>query len=128
LLRTTQVPKLLAVKLETKRIVVFVQDVPKVAQFYREVLGLVPLTCPDDPKDWQEFAAGAISIALHQADAPKPRRIATKIVFYSQDVASTKRELEGRGAKLGRIIKTEHHSFFNGTDPEGNPFSVSSRV
>jgi predicted enzyme related to lactoylglutathione lyase len=114
-------------KLETKRIVVFVRDVPKVAQFYREVLGLSPKICPDDPKDWQEFEAGAISLALHQAGAPKPRRISTKIVFYSKDVAATKRELEGRGAKLGRIIKTEHHSFFNGTDPEGNPFSVSSR-
>jgi predicted enzyme related to lactoylglutathione lyase len=115
-------------KLETKRMIVFVRDMEKVARFYRDVLGLTPKPNPDDPKEWQEFEAGAVCIALHLADAPKPRRIASKIVFYSPDVAATKRELERRGAKLGRIIKTETHSFFNGTDPEGNPFSVSSRV
>jgi predicted enzyme related to lactoylglutathione lyase len=114
-------------KLETKRMIVFVRNVEKVAQFYRDVLGLPPIPCPDDPKKWQEFSAGAVSIALHQADAPKPRRIASKIVFYAADVSATKRELEARGAKLGRVVKTEFHSFANGTDPEGNPFAISSR-
>jgi catechol-2,3-dioxygenase len=52
-------------KLETKRMIVFVRNVEKVAQFYRDVLGLPPIPCPDDPKEWQEFSAGAVSIALH---------------------------------------------------------------
>ncbi len=98
------------------------------AAFYQQVLGLVPKTCADDPKEWQEFLAGSLTIALHLSDAPKPRRIATKLVFYSSDVKMIKQQLEARGVKLGRIIKTEFFEFCNGTDPEGNPFSISSRV
>jgi hypothetical protein len=68
-----------------------------------------------------------MTIALHLSDAPNPRRIATKIVFYTLDVKSTKLQLEARGAKLGRVLKTSDFEFCNGTDPEGNPYSISSR-
>ena len=114
--------------LRLARVIIFVRDMPKVAEFYRDALGLEQKICSDDPKDWQEFIAGGMSIALHLSDAPKPRRIATKIVFYSPDVKTTKQQLEARGAKLGRVLKTSEFEFCNGTDPEGNPFSVSSRL
>jgi predicted enzyme related to lactoylglutathione lyase len=115
-------------KLSLARVIIFVRDMQKAAAFYRNILGLEAKICSDDPKDWQEFQAGSITIALHLSDAPKPRRIATKIVFYSADVKATKQQLEARGAKLGRILRTEDFEFCNGTDPEGNPFSISSRV
>ena len=114
--------------LEMARVILFVGDIKLVAAFYRDVLGLEQKICSDDPKNWQEFEAGGLTIALHLSDAPKPRRIATKIVFYSGNVKSTKQQLEARGAKLGRVLKTEEFEFCNGTDPEGNPFSISSRV
>ncbi len=109
------------------RVIIFVNNLPLVAAFYRDVLGLTPKICPDDPKDWQEFQAGSLTIALHRSDAPKPRKIATKIVFYSANVVATKQLLEARGVRLGRVLKTEFFEFCNGTDPEGNPFSISSR-
>jgi catechol-2,3-dioxygenase len=110
------------------RVVLFVRDMPLMAVFYQQVLGLEPKICADDPKEWQEFHAGSLTIALHLSDAPKPRRIATKLVFYCANVKTTKQQLEARGVKLGRIIKTEDFEFVNGKDPEGNPFSISSRI
>ncbi len=110
------------------RVIIFVNNLPVVAAFYQDILGLVPKICPDDPKEWQEFQAGGLTIALHLSNAPKPRRIATKLVFYSPDVKATKQLLESRGVKLGRVLKTEFFEFCNGTDPEGNPFSISSRL
>ena len=114
--------------MKLSRVIIFVNNLPLVADFYRQVLGLEPKICPDDPKEWQEFWAGSTTIALHLANAPKPRRIATKLVFYSPDVAATKKQLEARGVKLRRLLKTEYFEFCNGTDPEGNPFSISSRL
>jgi predicted enzyme related to lactoylglutathione lyase len=114
--------------LTVARVILFVRDMKLVTAFYHDVLGLEQKICADDPKDWQELKAGHITIALHLSDAPKPRRIATKLVFYSRDVKTTKQQLEARGVKLGRIMKTQDFEFFNGTDPEGNPFSVSSRL
>ncbi len=115
-------------KLNASRIVLFVNDIARVAAFYEKTLGLQAKVCPDDPKEWQEFYAGSITIALHKSDAPKPRRIATKIVFHSDDVKALKREIEARGVKLGSLVQTENFAFCNGKDPEGNPFSISSRV
>ncbi len=115
-------------KLITSRVIIFVNDVPRVAAFYRDVLGLEAKVCADDPKEWQEFFAGSITLALHKSDAPKPRRIATKIVFHSDDVKTTKRQIEARGVKLGNVVSTEDFAFCNGKDPEGNPFSISSRL
>ncbi len=113
--------------LEMARVILFVRDIKLVAAFYRDTLGLEQKICSDDPKDWQEFVAGNVTIGLHVSDAPKPRRIATKIVFYTSDVKTARQQLEARGAKLGRVLKAEEFEFCNGTDPEGNPFSVSSR-
>ena len=114
-------------KLQVRRVILFVQDVPKVGAFYRDVLGLPVKISPDDPKAWLEFEAGSCSIALHAGGAPSAGRRQPKIVFYAEDVVQVRAELMARGAKLGTVQETGEFRFCDGKDPEGNPFSISSR-
>jgi predicted enzyme related to lactoylglutathione lyase len=116
------------VKLKMKRIILFVQDVSIVGAFYRDILGLSEVVSPDDPKEWLEFGAGACSIALHHGGVEtKGRSRPPKIVFYSEDVDKTRAALIKKGVKMGALQTTELFQFFDGRDPEGNDFQVSSR-
>jgi catechol 2,3-dioxygenase-like lactoylglutathione lyase family enzyme len=113
--------------LQIRRVVLFVQDVSKVGAFYRDVLGLPVKINPDDPKVWLEFEAGSCSVALHDGGAPASGRRQPKIVFYAEDVAQIRAELTARGAKLGAVQDAGEFQFCDGKDPEGNPYSISSR-
>jgi catechol 2,3-dioxygenase-like lactoylglutathione lyase family enzyme len=115
-------------KLEIRRVILFVQDLTKVGAFYRDVLGLPIKVSPDDPKAWLEFEAGSCSIALHDGGgALGAGRRQPKIVFYAEDVAQVRAELMARGAKLGAVQDAGEFQFCDGKDPEGNPYSISSR-
>jgi predicted enzyme related to lactoylglutathione lyase len=117
------------ITLHIRRITLFVSDVPAVAQFYRDVLGLLPKPSPDDEREWQEFYAGpGVSIALHAHGAPPRSKRPPKLVFYAQDVPATRAQLIAQGAKLGRVVTAGEFCFCDGKDPEGNPFQISSRV
>ena len=116
-------------KLEIRRIILFVRDVPTVGAFYRDVLDLGEVVNPDDPKDWLEFSAGTCTIALHHGGVEsRGRKRLPKIVFYSQDVESTRAALIKKGVKMGAMQTTANFQFYNGRDPEGNHFQVSSRL
>ena len=119
--------KLETMNLECSRIILFAQNVRTLGAFYRDVLGLTPKITPDDPNAWLEFQAGAISIALHEHGVPNKAKRPPKIAFYSDDVKATREILVTRGAKLSKVMKTEFFEFCNGTDPENNHFSISSR-
>jgi catechol 2,3-dioxygenase-like lactoylglutathione lyase family enzyme len=114
-------------KLQVRRVILFVQDVTKVGAFYRDVLGLPIKISPDDPKAWLEFDAGSCSIALHYGGTPSAGRRQPKIVFFAEDVAQVRAELKSRGAKLGAVQDAGEFQFCDGKDPEGNPYSISSR-
>lgn len=116
-------------KLSVKRIILFARDVPKVAEFYRNILALKEMVSPDDPKEWREFDAGSCIIALHHGGVEKKGRSRPpKIVFYSEDVKETRATLIKRGVKMGPVQKTELFEFCDGRDPEGNDFQLSSRT
>jgi catechol 2,3-dioxygenase-like lactoylglutathione lyase family enzyme len=114
-------------KLQIQRIILFVQDVSRVGAFYRDVLGLPVKISPDDPKAWLEFETGACSITLHDGGVPSAGRRQPKIVFYAEDVTQVRAELIARGAKLGPVQEACEFQFCDGKDPEGNPYSISSR-
>ena len=114
--------------LELRRIIVFAADLKSLAAFYRDVLGLPEKPTPDDPRTWLEFHAGASSIALHNGGSVMQNGRSPKIVFYAADVKTTRDALNARGANFGRVINTELFEFCNGTDPEGNALSISSRL
>jgi predicted enzyme related to lactoylglutathione lyase len=121
-----------AMNLELRRVILFAQDMNRLAAFYRDVLGLEELTTPDDSRTWREFAAGACNIALHNGGQPRGGQPGSdgrppKLTFYVADVAKARTELNARGANFGRVIKTGEFTLCNGTDPEGNALALSSR-
>ncbi len=109
------------------RVMLFVKDVPLVAAFYRDRLGL-KLIGEIDPK-WVELDAGSCTIALHYAKQPLSERgePSGKIVFGVRDVPAGKALLEGRGVRMGKISTFGDISLCDGWDPEGNLFQISSR-
>lgn len=111
-----------------RRLILFVQDVPAMGAFYRDVLGLKLKASPDDPEHWLEFDAGGCSIALHDGGVPKPSRRAPKLVFYADDVNAVRTALIARGLRMGRVQSSDELRFCDGKDPEGNPFQISDRA
>ena len=109
------------------RIMLFVYDVPKVAAFYRDILGLQPLD--EITREWVELQAGSCTVALHHAGKPLSERGAAsaKIVFGVKDVPAAKALLEARGVKMGKICSFSGIDICDGKDPEGNLFQISSR-
>ncbi|MDX2004713.1 MAG: VOC family protein [Meiothermus sp.] len=122
-------------RLEIRRVVVFVRDMEVQARFYREVLGLPLVLNPDDEAQFVEFEAGGCRLALHSGGLPSRAKRPTKLVFYAQDVAAARAWLASRGAKLGKVKSTavdladgSRLQLCDGQDPEGNPFQLSNRV
>ncbi len=108
------------------RIVLYVKNVEKTAEFYQRVFELKPVAPPE--KGWIELGAGGCNIALHQASKTADfRPAAAKIVFGVKHVAKTKALLERRGLRLGAIHRTPHSTFCNGKDPEGNLLCIGDR-
>jgi catechol 2,3-dioxygenase-like lactoylglutathione lyase family enzyme len=114
------------------RVILYVKDIPKVAQFYQRHFGMKPL--PSQSEGWLEMSskAGGCNIALHQASSAQKRGAEIKIVFGVADVRKFKREREEDGLKFGPIHFTGDHAtgdfeFANAKDPAGNSLQISSR-
>lgn len=109
------------------RVMLFIKDVPKVAAFYRDILGLEPVG--DITHEWAELLADGCAVALHHAPKPLSERgsPSAKIVFGVRDVAAAKTLIESRGAKMGKISSFSGIDICDGLDPEGNLFQISSR-
>ena len=110
------------------RIILFVWDVPAVAAFYRDKLGLSVIG--EIEPGWTELNAGAINIALHHAGRYHTRSGASspaKVVFQVDDVPATKVVLEADGVRMSEISTWEGIQFCDGRDPAGNPFQISTR-
>ena len=110
-------------KMEIRRVVMFTNQMEKMAIFYRDIIGL-PLKVNE--KGWKDFDAGGIMLALHNGTSAVGRR-APKIVFYSSDVAATREMLIKRGAKMGEVKSGAGLDLCEGKDPDGNPFQLSNR-
>ncbi len=112
---------------QLSRVMLFISDVPKIAAFYRDVLGLTPIG--EITSEWVELEAGSCTIALHHAPKPLSERgqPSAKIVFGVKDVLAGKALLESRGVKMGEIYSFDGIDICDGLDPEGNLFQISSR-
>jgi len=94
------------------------------ARFYRDVLELERVA--EEP-GWIEFWAGDCNIALHKGSSAVGRR-SPKLVFCAADVAAVRASLIRRGARMGRLAAGRRIDMCDGKDPDGNPFSISSRT
>jgi predicted enzyme related to lactoylglutathione lyase len=109
------------------RAILYVKDIPKVADFYQRHFGMKPL--PSQADGWLEMTSnpGGCNIALHQASAAQKSGAAIKLVFGVADVRKFKREREEDGLKFGPIHTAGDFEFANAKDPAGNSVQISSR-
>jgi catechol 2,3-dioxygenase-like lactoylglutathione lyase family enzyme len=108
--------------MKMSRVILFTNQMEKMTEFYRDVLGLKLVTVE---KGWRELAAGSVRIALHSGP-PSPGKKGPKLAFYAKDVAALREKLVARGAKLGKVHVGAVH-LCDGKDPDGNPIQLSSR-
>lgn len=110
------------------RIILYVWDIPKVAEFYQRHFGFEPIA--SNEPGWLELAspAGGCTIALHQASKAQKRSSEIKLVFGVRDVPAFKAECAARGLKFGVVHDVNGiFQFANARDPAGNSISISSR-
>ncbi len=116
------------------RIVLYVQDVDRLATFYRDAFGLA--TVEEIPGEWAVLAAGSCQLALHRVGPAYRRPGATtesnaKLVFaVDRDLAELRAELIGRGVAMREIkaFPPLTGALCDGTDPEGNVFQLAEAL
>ncbi len=105
------------------RVILFTNHFEAMSRFYGEVLGLKVVT---SEKGWREFAAGAVTIALHSGP-PSPGRKGPKLVFFARDVGALRKTLIARGARFAKERQAGALCLCDGRDPDGNPIQLSNR-
>jgi len=111
------------------RILLYVKDIPKVADFYTRHFGLNPRPTQHDDLLELASAAGDFSLLLHQAS--KGHRVGQsciKIIFDVDDIEGFKRKALKQGLKFGMTYKGEGYEFANARDPAKNPIQISRRA
>ena len=109
-----------------KRVIVFVADVEKCADYYRAMFDLSPIENDLAADEW------ACRLAFHKAhgvygptgSSADPH----KIVFYAEDVGAVQQELVRRGAPMEEVKTFGDVLLCDGTDPEGHCFQISNRA
>ena len=120
-----------------KRIIVYVQDVRRLREFYQEILGLVPIEEITD--EWAVLQAGVGELALHRVG--KPYRVKDteswrvqsngKLVFeVNRDLEEFRQELMEKGVPMREVKSFPGFPYLlcDGEDPEGNVFQLSKDV
>ena len=110
------------------RIILYVQELPKVVRFYERYFGMKAL--PTDEKGWVELLGegGGCVLALHQASRAQKSGAAMKIVFGVSDVHAFVLACEKDGLKFGPVHDVGGLQFANVKDPAGNSVQVSNRI
>ncbi len=112
---------------ELSEIIIHVLDLPAELAFYRDLLGLRLI--PADPGDGARtrLDAGACTLALDASQTPAPLPGRMRLVFRVPDVIFTRKDLLARGVQLGPLYEPAPGWLAcDGSDPEGNPFSLQS--
>ena len=114
-------------KLPIMRVILYVKDLPRVAQFYQKHFGMKPL--PSEDAGWLELesGSGSCNIALHRAASTQKSGAAIKVVFGVSNVRQFMKEREAEGLKFGPLHNTGTFEFANIKDPAGNSIQISSR-
>ena len=114
------------------RAMIYVKDLPRMAAFYGETLGLKRI---DDGRldSWVEFDAGGARVALHAIPADIARQIEisspprarekdpVKLFFQVESVEAERARL----AAAGVVMVQRPWGSWDGIDPEGNVFGLA---
>ena len=112
-------------------IIIYVEDMNRQLSFYRDRLGFEIVT-PQESEDygkefWVELDTGACSLALHAGGKKRFGEDAPKFVFRVQDILAARQELLNQKIEMGEIRSAAPGVWVcDGSDPEGNKFSIES--
>jgi catechol 2,3-dioxygenase-like lactoylglutathione lyase family enzyme len=104
-------------------VIFFGKDLPALARFYRDALGLAVIGDPED-EHWIELDAGGCRLALHRGKATGS---GAKIVFGTRDLKSARKRLVAGGATVGETIASAGVQRCDFKDPAGNRCQLSTR-
>ena len=107
-----------------------VEDMKRVTEFYRDVLGLKPILNPKgvSTDDWIEFDTGTCRLTLHPVKFEKGKipGNSVKLRFFTEDVKSERAKLEARGVRMSEITTWGEMERCEGKDPEDHVFQISN--
>jgi hypothetical protein len=119
------------------RVILYVQDVRRLAAFYREAFELPIID--EIPDEWAVLGAGACELALHRVG--RAYRVAdmsswqvdanVKLVLtIDRDLGEVRAELMAKGIPMGGIKSYPGLTgpLCDGRDPEGNVFQLSQET
>lgn len=112
-------------------VILYVQDMQAMVEFYSDRLGLRVET-PEDVEDfsdenWVVFDTGVTRLALHGGGEQRHGEDRPMIVFAVADMAGTRQVLLDRGVALDEPFEAAPGVLVcHGFDPEGNPFSLEA--
>jgi len=114
------------------QLILFTGDVPRLAGFYRDVLGLPEL---ESEAGWCVLDAGGVKLALHGipvaiagavSDPPEKREDSYfKPTFVVDDLDATLAKLAARGIAMSAPRSFGPRTFSDGVDPDGNVFQIA---
>ena len=115
-----------------RRAMIFTKSIERMGTFYRDGLGLTPMSA-ESSKGWLEFDAGGVALALHEIPAhiakdieitsPPTAREETpiKLVFEVPEIEVARVHLINHGAVMA---EPSGWGSCDGVDPEGNVFQI----
>lgn len=116
---------------QLSEVILYVQNVPQAAIFYRDRLGLEQ-TYPErdvdlTQEDWVTFDAGGITLALHSQGEGQVGSDGPVLVFAVEDLDTVHAQLLGEGVDLDEIEELEPGlRLARGRDPEGFSFTLEA--
>jgi predicted enzyme related to lactoylglutathione lyase len=114
---------------DLSEIILHVKDLAVQLAFYRDQLGLQVKTSDGGAPARAELVTGACSLVLDGSLIPGPSSNRTRFVFKVEDLESTRAALAGRDVRLGPIYTPRAGwAACDGSDPEGNLFSLESNI
>ena len=111
------------------RLLLYVRDPQKIADFYVKHFAFVQKAQVHDDLIEVTLSEGTFSLLIHQAS--KGHRLGqscVKFVFDVEDIEAFKMESEKKGLKFGVTYKGEGYEFANARDPAKNPIQISCRA
>jgi predicted enzyme related to lactoylglutathione lyase len=111
-------------------VILYVEDIARAVAFYCDRLG-IPVAYPTVPdyggEMWVVLSTGSCKLCLHGGAEGKRGTDAPKIVFGVADIHQALAALTARGVDLSEVRNPAPGVLVcDGTDPDGNPFSIES--
>jgi catechol-2,3-dioxygenase len=117
-----------------ERIILYVQDVERLAKFYQDIFQFQ--VAQEIKGEWVVLRAGACELALHRVGKPyrvadttswKVETNAKLVLSVTSDLAEMRAQLIRKGVPMGDIkaYPSLTGPLCDGTDPEGNVFQLA---